>query len=98
MPRRQSSKHEAGGKSNGTARPIEDLSQRDAPRRALNKLCATLTASTITRSKLMGEQRTQNASVSPRRVARLSARHTILDVIGYLLTNRCQVQKLLLSS
>jgi hypothetical protein len=28
-------------------------------------------------------------------MARLAARHTILDVIGYLLTNRCQVEKLL---
>ena len=29
------------------------------------------------------------------RMARLAARHTILDVIGCLLTNRCQVEKLL---
>jgi hypothetical protein len=28
-------------------------------------------------------------------MARLAARHTILDVIGCLLTNRCQVEKLL---
>jgi hypothetical protein len=32
---------------------------------------------------------------STSRMARLAARHTILDVIGCLLTNRCQVEKLL---
>src|ERR1700758_4726572 len=31
---------------------------------------------------------------STSRMARLAARHTILDVIGCLLTNRCQVEKL----
>jgi hypothetical protein len=28
-------------------------------------------------------------------MARLAARHAILDVIGCLLTNRCQIEKLL---
>lgn len=51
----------------------------------------------VGRLKLMWEQRTQNTIVplAGDRVGRSPARHTILDIIGHLLTDGCQVKKLL---
>ena len=54
-----------------------------------SKIRAVVMALTISRE----EAHTETTGT----LARLPARYTILDVIGYLLTNRCQVEKLLLS-